>query len=168
MRRIGIVAVAVLGLPLAAFAQRPGGAGGGVGVHAGAVSAPVAAVRVSAPVAAGARPVNHVAAAAREPRRGASSYIFSEPDCGGESKVWKFQLCFERCAGARVRLSASGGGGAEERAVGAKWKISANGAVWVWRVFDHVARDCGGESAGGGRGAGDRGGTGRWRFAGAV
>jgi len=57
MRRIGIVAVAVLALPLAVFAQRAGGAGGG----AGAVSAPVAAVRVSAPTAA--RPVNHVAVA---------------------------------------------------------------------------------------------------------
>ena len=67
MRRIGIVAVAVLGLPLAAFAQRAGGAGGGMGagVHAGAVSAPVAAARVSAPVAsgAGAHPVNHVVTA---------------------------------------------------------------------------------------------------------
>ena len=60
MRRIGIVAVAVLGLPLAVFAQRAGGVGGG-GVHAGAVAAPVAAARVSAP--AGAHPVNHVAVA---------------------------------------------------------------------------------------------------------
>jgi len=61
MRRIGIVAVAVLGLPLAAFAQRAGGAGGGVAVHAGAVSAPVAAAHVSAP--GGAHPVSHVAVA---------------------------------------------------------------------------------------------------------
>lgn len=61
MRRIGIVAVAVLGLPLAVFAQRAGGVGGGAGVHAGAVAAPVAAARVSAP--AGAHPVNHVAVA---------------------------------------------------------------------------------------------------------
>ncbi|MBV9888569.1 MAG: hypothetical protein JO119_18650 [Acidobacteria bacterium] len=61
MRRIGLVAVAVLGLPLAVFAQRAGGSGGGVAVHAGAVSAPVAAARVSAPV--GAHPVNHVAVA---------------------------------------------------------------------------------------------------------
>src|SRR5580693_1037795 len=60
MRRIGIVAVAVLGLPLSVFAQRAGGVGGG-GVHAGAVAAPVAAARVSAP--AGAHPVNHVAVA---------------------------------------------------------------------------------------------------------
>jgi len=60
MRRIGVVAVAVLGLPLAVFAQRAGGAGGGV--RMGAVSAPpVAIARVSAPV--GARPVNHVAVA---------------------------------------------------------------------------------------------------------
>src|ERR1700742_1595201 len=67
MRRIGIVAVAVLGLPLAALAQRAGGAGGGAaaGGHAGAVSAPVAAARVSAPVNAGtgAHPVSHVAPA---------------------------------------------------------------------------------------------------------
>src|SRR3984957_10051092 len=60
MRRIGIVAVAVLGLPLAVFAQRAGGVGGGGG-HAGAAGAPVAAARVSAP--AGAHPVNHVAVA---------------------------------------------------------------------------------------------------------
>ena len=58
MRRIGIVAVAVLGLPLAVFAQRAGGVGGGAGVH---ISAPVAAARVSAPVAA--HPVSHVAVA---------------------------------------------------------------------------------------------------------
>jgi hypothetical protein len=61
MRRIGLVAVAVLGLPLAVFAQRAGGAGGGAGVHMGAVPAPMAAARVSAPVAA--RPANHVAVA---------------------------------------------------------------------------------------------------------
>jgi hypothetical protein len=61
MRRIGIVAVAVLALPLAVFAQRAGGAGGGAVARSGAVSAPVAAVRVSAPTAA--RPVNHVAVA---------------------------------------------------------------------------------------------------------
>src|SRR5579862_8165799 len=61
MRRIGIVAVAVLGLPLAVFAQRAGGAGGGMAVRAGAVSAPVAAAHVSAP--AGAHPVNHVVVA---------------------------------------------------------------------------------------------------------
>jgi hypothetical protein len=60
MRRIGIVAVAVLGLPLAAFAQRPGGA---AGVHAGAVAAPAAAAHVSAPASVGARPANHVAVA---------------------------------------------------------------------------------------------------------
>jgi hypothetical protein len=59
MRRIGIVAVAVLGLPLAVFAQRAGGVGGGV--RAGAVSAPVAVARVSTP--AGAHPVSHVAVA---------------------------------------------------------------------------------------------------------
>jgi hypothetical protein len=63
MRRLGIVAVAVLGLPLAVFAQRAGGVGGGAAVHAGAVSAPVAAARVSAPVAA--HPVSHVAVATR-------------------------------------------------------------------------------------------------------
>ena len=63
MRRIGIVAVAVLGLPLAVFAQRAGGAGGGAGVRAGAVAPPVAAARVSAPASAGAHPVNHVAVA---------------------------------------------------------------------------------------------------------
>jgi hypothetical protein len=61
MRRIGTVAVAVLGLPLAVFAQRAGGVGGGAAVHAGAVSAPAAAAHVSAPVAA--HPVNHVAVA---------------------------------------------------------------------------------------------------------
>lgn len=61
MRRIGIVAVAVFGLPFAAFAQRAGGAGGGMAVRAGAVSAPVAAAHVSAPV--GAHPVSHVAVA---------------------------------------------------------------------------------------------------------
>jgi len=60
-RRVGIVAVAVLVLPLAVFAQRAGGAGGGVAVRAGAVSAPVAAAHVSAPV--GAHPVSHVAVA---------------------------------------------------------------------------------------------------------
>jgi hypothetical protein len=60
MRRFGMVAVAVLGLPLAVFAQR---AGGGAAVHAGAVSAPVAVARVSAPVAA--HPVNHVVVAPR-------------------------------------------------------------------------------------------------------
>ena len=67
MRRIGIVAVAVLGLPLAVFAQqRAGGTGGGVGVRAGAVSAqPMAAARVSVPAGAGAHPVNHVAVATR-------------------------------------------------------------------------------------------------------
>jgi hypothetical protein len=58
MRRMGIVAVAVLVLPLAVFAQRAGGMGGGGGVRAGA---PVAAARVSAPAAA--HPVNHVAVA---------------------------------------------------------------------------------------------------------
>jgi hypothetical protein len=61
MRRIGIVAVAVLGLPLAVFAQHAGGVGGGTGVHAGAVSAPVAAAHVSAPT--GAHPVSHVVVA---------------------------------------------------------------------------------------------------------
>ena len=62
MRRIGIFAVAMLGLPLAAFAQRPGGA---AGVHGGAVSVPaVTAARVSAPVSVAARPANHVAVAA--------------------------------------------------------------------------------------------------------
>jgi hypothetical protein len=65
MRRIGIVAVAVLGLPLAVCAQRPGGVGGGAGVRAGAVAAPMAAARVSAPAGAGAHPVNHVAVASR-------------------------------------------------------------------------------------------------------
>jgi len=60
MRRIGIVAVVVLVLPLAVFAQRAGGVAGGAVARSG-VSAPVAAVRVSAP--AGARPVNHVAVA---------------------------------------------------------------------------------------------------------
>jgi len=59
MRRIGIVAVAVLGLPLAVCAQRAGGVGGAGVARAGAVSAPVAMAHVSAPV--GARPVNHVA-----------------------------------------------------------------------------------------------------------
>ena len=58
MRRTGLVAVAVLRLPLAVFAQRAGGGGGGV--HMGAVSAPSVA-RVSAP--AGAHPVNYVAVA---------------------------------------------------------------------------------------------------------
>lgn len=61
MRRIGIVAVAVLALPLAVCAQRSGGAAVGAGARGGMVSAPVAAARVSAP--AGARPVNHVAVA---------------------------------------------------------------------------------------------------------
>ena len=61
MRRIVIVAVAVLGLPLGVFAQRAGGSGAGPGAHAGAVSAPVVMARGSAP--AGARPVNHVAVA---------------------------------------------------------------------------------------------------------
>lgn len=63
-RRIGIVAVAVLGLPLAAFAQRAGGAGGSAGVRA-AAAPPVAAVRVSVPAGAGAHPVNQVAVATR-------------------------------------------------------------------------------------------------------
>jgi hypothetical protein len=61
MRRIGVVAVMSLALPLAVFAQRAGGAGGGVAVRAGAVSAPVAVAHVSAP--AGAHPVNHVVVA---------------------------------------------------------------------------------------------------------
>jgi hypothetical protein len=61
MRRFGVVAVAVLALPLATLAQRAGGVGGGGVARTGAVSAPVAAVRVSAP--AGAHPVNHVAVA---------------------------------------------------------------------------------------------------------
>ena len=59
MRRIGIVAVAVLGLPLAVFAQHAGGMGGGA--HMGAVAAPAATARVGAPVVA--RPVSHVAVA---------------------------------------------------------------------------------------------------------
>jgi hypothetical protein len=62
MRRIGIVAAVVLALPWAVCAQRAGGAGGGAVGRAGAVSAPAAAVRVSAPIT-GARPVNHVAVA---------------------------------------------------------------------------------------------------------
>jgi hypothetical protein len=57
-RRLGIVALAVLGLPLAVFAQRTGG---GVAVHAGAVPAPVAVAHVSAP--AGVHPVNHAVVA---------------------------------------------------------------------------------------------------------
>ena len=62
MRRIWIVAVAVLGLPLAVFAQQRTGAG--AGVRAGAVAAPpMAAARVSVP--AGTHPVNHVAVATR-------------------------------------------------------------------------------------------------------
>jgi hypothetical protein len=60
-RRFGLVVAVGLALPVAVFAQRAGGTGGGVGVHAGAVSAPVAVAHVSAP--AGAHPVNHVAVA---------------------------------------------------------------------------------------------------------
>lgn len=65
MRRIGTVAVAVLALPLAVFAQRAGGVGGGAGVHVGPVSAPVVAAHVGAPAPAGAHPVSHVAVATR-------------------------------------------------------------------------------------------------------
>jgi hypothetical protein len=61
MRFIGIVAAVVLALPLAVCAQRAGGVGGGAVARTGAVSAPAAAVRVSAPT--GAHPVNHVAVA---------------------------------------------------------------------------------------------------------
>lgn len=61
MRRIGIVAVAVLGLPLAVFAQRAGGAGGGAGVRASAAATPAAVARVPGGVVA--HPGNHVAVA---------------------------------------------------------------------------------------------------------
>jgi hypothetical protein len=76
MRRIGIVAAVVLALPLAVCAQRAGGAGGGAVARAGAVPAPAAAVRVSAPTT-GARPVNHVAVATRMTPGGARVHTSS-------------------------------------------------------------------------------------------